>query len=122
MNPETNFPEPSPAASKRQLVLRGRYSLASAFLNKALRPLMPVPRRNDKEILWQRLSLTAIAMGLVAAALLLTRPRLPAPAPMAGCGGCTASEASPNICEMRAAPSNPTEANTNVKKSGVPHE
>ena len=88
MNPETNFPEPPPASSKRQVML----------------------------------SLTAIAMGLIAAAFLLTRPQIPASTPVAGCGGCSASEPASNTCEMRSAPSNTKDANTNVKKSGVPHE
>ena len=82
-------------------------------------PILPPAASSKRQ--WM-LSLTAIGMGLAVAAFLLTRPRIHAPAPRAGCSGCGASEAASNTSEMRAAPSNPTEANTNVKKSGVPHE
>lgn len=68
------------------------------------------------------LSLTAIAMGLAVAAFLLTRPRIAAPASKAGCSGCGASAAASNACEMRAAPYDTTDANTNAKTSGVSHE
>ena len=84
----------------------------------------PPPASPKRQVM---LSLTAIAMGLVAAAFLLTRPQIPASTPVAGCGGCSASkasatEAASNTCEMRAIPSNATNENTNVKTSGVPHE
>lgn len=68
------------------------------------------------------LGLTAIVMGLAVASFLLTRPRTYPPAPRKGCNGCGAFVAASNACEMRAAPSNTTDANTNAKTSGVSHE
>ena len=82
-------------------------------------PILPPAASSKRQ--WM-LSLTAIGMGLVAAAFLLTRPRIHASVPKAGCDACGASEPASNTCEMRAAPSNPTDANTQLKKSGVPHE
>ncbi len=124
MNPEMKTTDPiqPPTSSTRPWLLRGPYSLANAFLGKALGPLIPVQRRNEKAIVWQRSSLIAVGMGLVAAAFLLTRPRTLAPHPKAGCGSCGASAGASNTCEMRAAPSNTSDATTHVKHSGVPHE
>ena len=87
-------------------------------------PILPPTASSKHQLI---LSLTAIGMGLAAAAFLLTRPRIHASVPKAGCGTCGTSEAAATtaasgVCEMHAAPSNPTDATTNVNHSGVPHE
>ena len=87
-------------------------------------PIRPPTPSSKRQMM---LSLTAITMGLITAAFLLTRSRTHAPAPKTGCGSCSAAEApatavSPGVCGMYAAPSNPTDTTTHAKKSGVPHE
>ena len=78
-------------------------------------PFQPPAASSKRSIV---LCLTAIGMGFLAALFLLTRPRIEAPVSNAGCSACGAT----NSCEMRAAPSNATNPNTQRKTSGVSHE
>ena len=87
-------------------------------------PILPPAPSSKRQLM---LSLTAIGMGLAAAAFLLTRPRIHAPATKAVCDSCAGSEtsatkAASKACAAHAAPTHATAANTSVKKTGVPHE